>query len=119
MSQIQRARPKTPKLIARRGLKAMRKQIIAVLQPEEVRLVELAANKVSCAKQLLHPAAAPAYTSAPAKNKFFREAIFAYADADYLHRTFWRDLGVLYGIRRKDLNRLILNYGTRELFIET
>ncbi|GBR73747.1 hypothetical protein NO1_1053, partial [Candidatus Termititenax aidoneus] len=79
----------------------MTEKVITVLNRDDVRSLEIAYNKTVCAKQALRANAIPPYAPVQTADKYFREAIFAYADAQYLQEYFWRDLARRYGIRQK------------------
>ena len=96
----------------------MQKQVLAVLNREYINNWELLINKVHCARQALRPNAVTSYAPNSAKDKFFREAIFAYADALYLEEYFWRDLAKQYGISVQDISKLYIDFNTRELLVE-
>jgi hypothetical protein len=95
------------------------RKVLAILDGTEIKLLEIAFNNISCAGQLMRPDALPAYAPSSAADKFFRQAIFAYADALYFQESCWRDLASIYGLRqKKDLRRLRLDHITQELFVE-
>ena len=92
--------------------------IIAVLTQNEMSSLELLINKSICAKQALRPDAVPPYAPAAAKDKFFREVIFAYADVRYLQQRFWRDLAKQHGIATEDISKMHVDFDTNELSLK-
>ncbi|MDR1114529.1 MAG: hypothetical protein LBL50_05505 [Candidatus Margulisbacteria bacterium] len=91
---------------------------LVVLTEDDIHSLEIAANKVFCAYQVLRPDAVPPYAPKAAADKFFREAIFAYADAQYLRDNFWLGLARQYGIAEKDMSKLYVDFHTNELLIK-
>jgi hypothetical protein len=95
------------------------RKLLAVLDNVEIKLMEVAFNNVSCTKQLMRPDALPASLPQSAADEFFRQAIFAHADALYFQESCWRDLARMHGIRqREDMRQLQLDYIAQELFVE-
>jgi hypothetical protein len=90
---------------------------IATLSQDDVRCCEIARNKAVCACQALRPNAIPSYAPVQAADRYFREALFAYADAKYLQEVFWRDMARRYGVEQKDMGRLQVDFSTNKLFI--
>ncbi|MDR1453097.1 MAG: hypothetical protein LBJ25_03885 [Candidatus Margulisbacteria bacterium] len=90
---------------------------LAMLTRDDIRNFEVAHNKVLCARQALRPNAVPAYAPLQARDKFFREAIFASADAEYLEDSFWRELSRQHGIASADMGRLRVDFNTNELLV--
>ena len=90
---------------------------LAILTRDDIRNLEIAYNKVSCARQALRPNAIPPYSPHSAADRYFREALFAYADARYLQGYFWRELAGRYGVEQKDMGRLQVDFDTKKLFI--
>ena len=90
-------------------------KILGYVTQDDVRSLELSMNKTDCAKQALRPDAVPPYAPTAAKEKFFKEAIFAYADAIYLQDFFWRNLAQRHGIPPQDAGRLYIDFNTNEL----
>ncbi|MDR1322869.1 MAG: hypothetical protein LBK68_00345 [Candidatus Margulisbacteria bacterium] len=84
------------------------------LTRDDICSFEIAVNKAACAKQAMCPTAIPPYTPVSAADRYFREAIFAYADAEYLQDYFWRDLAQRYGVEQTGLQ---VDFNTNELFI--
>ena len=91
---------------------------LGILTGDDIRSLELTVNKISCAGQALRPDAIPVYAPKNAKNKFFREAIFAYADSLYLQENFWRDLARQHGISAQNIGRLWIDFDTCGLFLK-
>ncbi|MDR1323649.1 MAG: hypothetical protein LBK68_04335 [Candidatus Margulisbacteria bacterium] len=87
---------------------------LARLTRDDIRSLEIAVNKAACARQAMRPNAIPPYAPAQAVDKYFREALFAYADAEYLQDYFWRDMAGKYGVKQTSLQ---VNFNTNELFI--
>ncbi|MDR1324269.1 MAG: hypothetical protein LBK68_07535 [Candidatus Margulisbacteria bacterium] len=87
---------------------------IATLTSDDIRSLEIAVNKAACARQAMCPNAIPPYAPIQAADKYFREAIFAYADAEYLQDYFWRDLARRYGVEQTGLQ---VDFNTNELFV--
>ncbi|MDR1113948.1 MAG: hypothetical protein LBL50_02535 [Candidatus Margulisbacteria bacterium] len=92
------------------------KRKIAVVP--NIRFLSIAVNNASCAKQSLHPGAVPADAPASAKDKFFREMLFAYADANYLQKYFWREIMLAHNIKSEYAGKLSVDFLTNDLFIE-
>jgi hypothetical protein len=93
------------------------KNTLAVLSKDDIRSLEIAYNKVVCARQALRPNAIPPYAPKTAADRFFREAVFAYADAQYLQEYFWRELAGRHGVAGKDIGRLNVDFNTNELLL--
>jgi hypothetical protein len=89
-------------------------KILAKLTRNDMRSYEIAVNKADCAKQAMRPNAIPPYAPVQAVDKYFREAIFAYADAEYLQDYFWRDMARRYGVEQTALH---VDFNTNELFV--
>ncbi|MDR1323426.1 MAG: hypothetical protein LBK68_03200 [Candidatus Margulisbacteria bacterium] len=89
-------------------------KILARLTRDDIRSLEIAVNKAACARQAMCPNAVPPYAPAQAVDKYFREALFAYADTEYLQDYFWRDLAGKYGVEQTALQ---VDFNTQELFI--
>ncbi|GBR73292.1 hypothetical protein NO1_0698 [Candidatus Termititenax aidoneus] len=87
---------------------------LAVLTRDDIRSLEIAINKTTCAQQALRANAIPANAPKTAADKYFREAMFACADAQYLQEYFWRDLARRYGVEQ---TRLRVDFNTSKLFI--
>jgi hypothetical protein len=92
-------------------------RVIATLTKDDIRSLEIANNKAACARQAMCPNAIPPYAPVSAADKYFREAIFAYADAEYLQEVLWRDLARQHNIAEKEINRLYVDFNTKELFV--
>jgi hypothetical protein len=90
---------------------------IALLLKKDIDSYETIYNKLVCSRQALRPDAVPLYTPVSARDKFFREAIFAYADAQYLQEYFWRDLGWRHGISDRNIGKLFIDFNTNKLNI--
>ena len=90
---------------------------ITSLTEEHIRSWEIIDNKVVCAKQALHSDAVPFYAPKSAAEKYFREAIFVLADAQYLQDKYWYDLAQQYNIEQKDLEKLYVDFRTSKLFL--
>jgi hypothetical protein len=88
-----------------------------ILTKDDMRSLAITVNKINCAKQSLRPDAVPVYAPVNARNKYFREAIFALADAQYLEDNFWRNLAEQYGIEPKDREKMYLDFNTNKLFL--
>ena len=95
----------------------MRRQVLAVLSLDEINGLNLAVNKMNCAGQALRPDAVPVYAPEAARINFFREAIFAYADAQCLQDFFWQDLAKQYAIATPDVGKLAIDFQTNELLL--
>jgi hypothetical protein len=89
-------------------------RIIATLTRDDIRSREIAYNKTICARQALYPNTIPSYAPKSAADRYFREALFAYADAEYLQGYFWRDMARQYGVEQTSLQ---LDFNTGELFV--
>jgi hypothetical protein len=89
----------------------------AVLSQDDVKSFEIIKNKLGCAGQLVHPGAVPQYASVSAADKFFREAIFALADAEYLQKSFWRNVARQHVVAEENMSRLYVDFNTNELFL--
>jgi hypothetical protein len=96
----------------------MGKRMIAELKEAEVKYSEILTNKIKCARQAVSPAAIPPYAPPAAAEKFFREAIFVLADAQYLEDELWRSLAQQYNISLDDRKKMYLDFGTQTLFLE-
>ncbi|MDR1452584.1 MAG: hypothetical protein LBJ25_01215 [Candidatus Margulisbacteria bacterium] len=90
---------------------------LALLTKDDIRDLEVASNKVLCARQAMRPGAVPAYAPLQARDKFFREAIFASADAEYLQNSFWRELARRFGLSDGDSGKLYVDFNTKELLM--
>jgi hypothetical protein len=88
---------------------------LATLTKDDIRSLEIAGNKTACARQALRPDAVPSYAPKAAADRYFREAIFAYADARYLRDSFWRDMAGRYGVPKEDTGRMYVDFNTKEL----
>jgi hypothetical protein len=77
-------------------------KLVASLRDDDIRFLEVAANKISCARQALKLDTVLPYISSSVAENFFREAIFALADAQYLRDCFWRSVILRYGVSMKD-----------------
>ncbi|GBR73189.1 hypothetical protein NO1_0614 [Candidatus Termititenax aidoneus] len=93
-------------------------KIITTLSKDERDSYEVIYNKISCAKQALRANAIPPYAPVQAADRYFREAIFAYADAQYLQEYFWRELARRYGVEQKYMDRLQVDFDTNKLFVK-
>jgi hypothetical protein len=89
-------------------------KILAKLTRDDIRSYEIAVNKAVCARQAMRPNAIPSYAPIQAADRYFREAIFACADAEYLQGYFWRDMAQRYGVEQTGLQ---IDFNTNELFI--
>jgi len=90
---------------------------LGILTGDDLHSLELAQNKINCARQSLRPDAVPAYAPVGAKTEFFKEAIFAYADALYLQDSFWQDLAKQYCVSDKDMGKLWVDFNAGMLFL--
>jgi hypothetical protein len=90
---------------------------LATLTRDDIRSLEIASNKVTCARQAIHPNTVPLYAPKSAADKYFREAIFALADGEYLQDSFWRELAKEHGIAAEDMGKLYVDFNTNELFV--
>jgi hypothetical protein len=95
----------------------MSETIVAVLTEDDIHNLEVADNKIICAQQALHPNAVPPYAPRSAADKFFREAIFALADARYLQGSFLRIWARRHDISQKDRKKLFVDYKTGKLIL--
>ncbi|GBR73654.1 hypothetical protein NO1_0989 [Candidatus Termititenax aidoneus] len=100
----------------------MVRRVIVKLKKGDVKSYEVSWNKFYCARQAVSPAALPAGVPLAAAEKFFREAIFALGDAQYLvDHFFLREIISDYGLDRallKRADKFFINYGTQELLLE-
>jgi hypothetical protein len=100
----------------------MVRRVIVKLQKGDVKSYEVAWNKFYCARQAVSPAALPAGIPPAAAEKFFRKAIFAFGDAQYLvDHFFLREIISAYGLDKellKQADKIFMNYGTQELLLE-
>ena len=92
-------------------------RILSALTRDDVRSLEIATNKAVCAQQALRPDAMPPYAPKTAADKYFSEALFAYADAEYLRDSFWRSLDRQHGVAEKDMGKLYVDFNTSELLM--
>ena len=90
---------------------------LAELSEDDTRSLEIITNKVACAQQALRPDSVPVYAPKSAADKFFREALFALADARYLRESFWRDVARQYGVAAEDRGRLYVDFSRRALLL--
>jgi hypothetical protein len=90
-------------------------QVIAVLDEADVRYFKQALTKKSCAQQAAAVAALPEDVPKPAAVNFFREALFALADATFLCEDFWREQARKHKIER-DVD-FKLDFHSKELSI--
>jgi hypothetical protein len=90
---------------------------LATLTKDDARSLEIALNKLTCAQQAIHPKAVPPDAPLSARDRFFREAIFAYADAQYLRNHFWQSLAKEHGIAEKDMDRMYVDFSTSKLLM--
>jgi len=94
------------------------KQFIADLTPEDLRNLEVALNKLSCAKQAVRPDGMTSLIcSLEETKKFFREAIFSLADAETLVDFFWLNLAKKYSVAKENLQQLYLDYNSSKLYL--
>jgi hypothetical protein len=93
------------------------KKTLATLTRYDIRSLEIADNKALCARQALRPNAIPPYAPKTAADKYFREALFAYADAEYLQEYFWRSLARQHNIAEEDMDKLYVDFNANELFL--
>jgi hypothetical protein len=93
-------------------------KILATLTRDDIRSLEIAYNKTICARQAMRPNAVPSYAPVSARDKFFREAIFAYADARYLQDYFWRDLARRHGVEEKDTGKMYVDFDAYKLLMK-
>jgi hypothetical protein len=90
---------------------------ITLLPKKDIDSYETIHNKLTCAQQAMRPNAVPPYAPVSARDKFFREAIFAYADAQYLQEYFWRDLARRHGVEPADQPKLEVDFNTSRLLM--
>jgi hypothetical protein len=92
------------------------RRAIAKLSPEELGSLEVITNKIACAKQALSMSIFPSGLSRSTADKFFREIIFALADAKYLEDVFWREIALKYKARYS--KKIYIDFSTSELLLE-
>jgi hypothetical protein len=92
-------------------------KVLATLSRDDIRSLEIVSNKVACARQAIHPNAVPHYSPKSAADRFFREAVFAYADAVYMQGYCWRELGRRHGVAEADVSKLHVDFNTNKLFV--
>ncbi|MDR1997798.1 MAG: hypothetical protein LBQ83_05695 [Candidatus Margulisbacteria bacterium] len=93
------------------------RQKIALLTRDDIRGLEIINNKLTCAEQLTRPGAVPGGLSAAEVTRFFKEALFSYADAQYLQENYWRELAAQHGVAQSDRYRLYIDFGRSELYL--
>jgi hypothetical protein len=91
---------------------------LATVPYEDLKFLEDAENRVVCARQAIRLDALPAGVSAERAEYFFREAIFAYADAQWLRNVIAHEIGRQYKIEKQVTDAWYIDFNSGDLYIE-
>ncbi|MDR1323046.1 MAG: hypothetical protein LBK68_01260 [Candidatus Margulisbacteria bacterium] len=90
------------------------KIIMPLLHKDRIE-VDILRNKMFCAKQAASPEALPEGVSKVKALSFFKEAIFALGDAEFLYEKFWQDIAARHNISKELQERLYIEFATAEI----
>jgi hypothetical protein len=88
---------------------------VASIQNKDAREMDIVRNKIFCAKQAVSPEAVPEGIEKSKALSFFKEAIFALGDAEFLYEKFWQDITARHNISKEQQERLYIEFAAAEL----
>lgn len=77
--------------------------------------MDILRNKIFCAKQAVSPDAVPEGIESGKAVSFFKEAIFALGDAEFLYEKFWQDITARHNISKESQDRLYIEFAAAEM----
>jgi hypothetical protein len=77
--------------------------------------IDILRNKMFCAKQAVSPEALPERLTEDKAVAFFKEAIFALGDAEFLYEKFWQNIAVRHNISKELRERLYIEFAAAEI----
>jgi hypothetical protein len=88
---------------------------IMALQHKDRIEIDILRNEMFCAKQAASLEALPEGVSKDKALSFFKEAIFALGDAEFLYEKFWQDIAARHNISKELQERLYIEFAAAEI----
>lgn len=95
----------------------MKKTIIAKLERNLIKSLNIIDNQISCAQQMARPGAVSSEIPRETARQIYKEAIFSIADANSLEKEILQNIVKQYNVDIDKMDKLYVDYTPSELFI--